>query len=178
MRCSKTAVLTLISFSIAAGIAAAQQTMPALITPQQSSGMVGIVAGQTARLNALHPGVPAPLATGARCPVQVSFVDADGNVLKTGQLTVDPGKSLNFDFPMSTSGRLEIRALISFTQPAASTGGTGLAIPVSVCNLIPTLEILDSTTLKTEAVLTDFRMVAYPLFTPGIMTGSMPPRQP
>lgn len=169
-------VLAISTFLMALGVGAAQQMSPVLpaFTPQQTSALVGIVAGQTARLNALNPGVPAPLATAARCPAQVSIVDDQGNVLQTAQILVNPGKSTNLDFVMSASGRLEIRALISFTQPTPTASGTTVPIPVSVCNLVPSLEIFDTGTGKTETVLTDFRSLGFTLFTPGT-TAIIPP---
>ena len=133
--------------------------------------MIGITTGQTARLNALNPGVPAPLATGARCSVQVSFVDDQGNVLKTAPITVDPGKSTPFDFVMSSAGRLEIRAVITFSQPtpvANPSTGTAIAFPVAaLCPLVPSLEIID-TDSKTQFASTDFHFLSY-----GFMTGMM-----
>lgn len=142
--------------------------------------MIGITAGQTARLNALNPGVPAPLATGALCSAQVSFQDDLGNVLKTAQVTVAPGKSMPVDLPMTSSGRTEIRAIITFTQPTPVANPTAvpvmpaaLAMPL-VCPLVPTLEIFDTATSATLAVLTEFHF-SYP-FIGGVMGGLMTPR--
>jgi hypothetical protein len=68
--------------------------------------MVGISNGQVARLNALNPGVPAPLATGALCSVQLSFVDANGVTLKTKQVLVAPGKSEPLDLDHDTEAAI------------------------------------------------------------------------
>ncbi len=174
---------------LAAGIAGAQQTMPGFVpvTQIQSSGMAGITAGQTARLSALNPGVPAPLATAARCPAHVAFMDDQGNLLKSADITVDPGKSvsvdLNRDTDTSTSApRLQIRAVLTFTpatppptsgMPGSGTGLTGF-VSIVTCRLIPTLEIFDNVTSKTQFVLSDFGFT-YPLalaggvVTPGMM---------
>ena len=162
------------------GAAGAQQ-MPSsalIIAPTETSGMFGITTGQTARLNALNPGVPAPLATGARCPVQVSFLDDQGNVLKTASALVDPGKSTAVDFVMSSAGRLEVRAVITFSQPTPvadpSTGAT-VAMPVAmVCPLVPSLEIID-TDSKTVVASTEFHFLSYG-FLPGLMGTTMPAR--
>ena len=170
---------------LAAGIANAQQTMPGSmpVTQIQSSGMAGITAGQTARLSALNPGVPAPLATAARCPAHVAFMDDQGNLLKSADITVDPGKSvsvdLNRDTDTSTSApRLQIRAVLTFTPPTPVAPATGSSfagfVSMVTCRLVPTLEIFDNVTSKTQFVLSDFGFT-YPLaltggvFTPGMM---------
>ena len=171
-------LLTIALLSLSAALAVAQQSPinPLGIVPTETSGMIGIAAGQTARLNALHPGVPAPLATAARCPVTVSFLDDQGNVLQSSQIIVDPGKSLPVDYVMSAPGRLQIRALIAFTQstPVANPAGPAVAVPF-VCPLIPTLEIFDTSTTKTQSVLSDFHFVSYG-FLPGLLGGSLSPR--
>ncbi len=185
MRNIRVMVLTAGLVCLASGIAGAQQMLPGFVpvTQIQSSGMAGITAGQTARLNALNPGVPGPLATGARCPAHVAFMDDQGNLLKSGDITVDPGKSvsvdLNRDTDTSTSApRLQIRAVLTFTPatpPPTSvtpTSGTGFAGFVSIvaCRLVPTLEIFDNATSKTQFVLSDFGFT-YPLpLTGGVVT--------
>jgi len=141
-------------------------TSPTPLTRSQTSVMVGLTSGQTARLNALNPGVPAPFATAALCPAQVSFLDDQGNVLKTEAITVIPGKSVSFDLDrdkdvISSTGRLEIRATLSFpplTPAVASTTPPvpGAVVVVPYCSLTPSLEIVDNLTAKTLVVVTDF----------------------
>lgn len=180
MRCLKSICLPVTLLMWMTGFAGAQQmsSNSSLMAPTETSGMVGITTGQTARLNALNPGVPAPLATGARCSVQVSFVDDQGNVLKNDQITVNPGKSTPFEFVMSSAGRLEIRAVITFSQPtpvANPSTGTAIAFPLAVlCPLIPSLEIVDPDN-KTQVVLTDFHFLSYGFMT-SMMGASIPPR--
>jgi len=167
---------------LAAGIARAQQPLPVVVplAQVQSSGMAGIAAGQTARLNALNPGVPAPLATAASCPAHVAFMDDQGNVLKSADIKVDPGKSVTVDLNRDTDAptsapRLPIRAVLTFTPPtpAASSGFGGFLSVIATCHLVPTLEIFDNATSKTQFVLTDFGSTAGVLtgvFTPGTVT--------
>jgi hypothetical protein len=124
----------------------------------QTTGMIGIADAQTAQLNLLNPGVQAP-AVGMVCTATVSFVDATGTVLKSGSLTVIPGKSMSFilrsdtDLSLVAGDRREIRAVISvpsFVPPPTATGTT----PVSAaCKLIPTLEMLDTVSGRTLVVL-------------------------
>jgi hypothetical protein len=177
MRRLNAKLMSMAPIFLAAGFAGAQQmpTSPVVIAPTETSGMIGITAGQTARLNALNPGVPAPYATGALCSIQVSFLDAQGNVLQTTPVTVVPGKSMPVDLAVTTSGRTEIRAAITFTQPTpatnSSTAPPALVVPL-VCPLIPTLEVFDTNTSATLAVLTEFHFTSYPLLG-GVMPGVM-----
>ena len=142
---------------------------PPISTSQiQTSGMVGITAGQSARLNALNPGLPAPFATAARCSAQLSFVDEQGTVLKMASVTVDPGKSMGLDLNRdkdiaSAAGRVEIRAVISMPPVPSSTAAPPVIQPLPFCTLIPTLEIIDNDTLRTHVVLTDARFVSLPI---------------
>jgi hypothetical protein len=143
-------ILTLMALALSA------QVIPVVPTVQ-TTGMVGIADAQTAQLNLLNPGV-APPATVTVCSATVSFVDADGTVVKSTTLSVDPGKSMAFslrsdiDLHLLTGDRREIRALIAISAilpPTATT--TSTAIPA--CHLIPTLEILDTASGRTLVVL-------------------------
>lgn len=120
----------------------------------QTTPMVGISNGQVARLNALNPGVPAPLATGALCSAQLSFVDANGVTLKTKQVLVAPGKSEPLDLDHDTEagpdtgGRFELRAVVRIPPVGAAGAAPGF------CTIIPSLEIFDADTGKTIAIVT------------------------
>lgn len=139
-----------------AALAGAQApTTPIPLNSQtQTTPVVGISNGQIARLNALNPGVPAPLATGALCSAELSFVDANGVVLKTKQVLVAPGKSepldLNHDTEAGpdTGGRFELRAVVRI-PPVGAAGA-----PPSFCTIVPSLEIFDADTGKTLVVVT------------------------
>jgi hypothetical protein len=129
------------------------QTAPAL-PAVQTTAMIGLAEGQTAQLNLLNPGIVAP-ATGVICSAAVSFVDANGAVLKTKYLSIPPGKSMAFDvsdieLAITYGARREIRALIA--MPAATPVATSSAA-VPGCKLIPTLEIFDSATGRTLVTL-------------------------
>jgi len=147
---SLTCVLTLSAVALSAQVTS---VVPAV----QTTGMVGIGDAQTAQLNLLNPGVEPP-ATGVVCSAAVSFVDADGNVLKSTTLNVAPGKSMAFilrsdtDLHLVAGDRREIRATITISAifPPAATASTA-AIPA--CHVIPTLEILDTISGRTLVVL-------------------------
>ena len=127
-------------------------------TPTQAvgtTGMVGVAEGQFAHFNVLNPGVLPP-ATGVICSTLLSFVGADGTVLKTKVVSVLPGQSgyldllSDVDLNLAVGERKEIRA--TFTTPPVTpvASSTVVAAP---CELIGTLEIIDSLTGKTQVVL-------------------------
>ena len=137
--------------------------------------MVGLTEGQTARLNLLNPGVLPPLATGAICSAQVSFLDGKGTVLKTAPVLVAPGQSVPFDLNRDTDvtaadQRVQIRATIQI--PAPSPVVVSLPQPFG-CPLIPTLEIFNKDTGRTQVVITETRSVFGPVPLP-VSTAPMP----
>jgi len=147
----------------------AQQTNPTPPTFQstQTFGMVGIAQGQTARLNVLNLGIPAPLATAAMCSATLTFFDDTGATLKTETMTLVPQKSVAFDLDsvldlkLGVSDRKEIRAIIQVLlagvpAPNPVSGGGVLPLPIAfpgACNLVPTLEIFDTMTHRTQTLL-------------------------
>ncbi len=145
-----------------------------VITPTvQTTGMIGIADGETAQLNLLNPGIqPLTPALGVVCSAVVSFVDSTGGVLKTMSLTMPPGQSMSasirsLDTPLSLllpGERREIRATI--TTPGLIPVATS-PTAVAECNLIPTLEILDTMTGRTLVVLGRVKTVSpAPVTTP------------
>jgi len=143
-------------FAVAAVGLFAQST-PVVPAPEtRTSGMVGVVDGDVARLNVLNPGVAAP-AVGVVCTATLNFWDAEGTLLKTAPAIVLPGKSQYLDLfgdkDLLLTGiiRREIRATI--TIPAVVPTPTTTAVAPAACTLIGTLEILDETTGRTHVVL-------------------------
>jgi hypothetical protein len=138
------------------------QSVPVSATVQ-TTGMVGIGYGQTAQFNLLNPGVDAP-AVGVVCTASVSFVDAAGAVLKTAALTIAPGTSQalelhsDSDLNLPVNGRREIRATVTTPAlipiPTAIVASPG-ALPGASqgCTLIPTLEMIDTSSGRTLVVL-------------------------
>jgi len=134
-----------------AGGAMAQSTTPMLPIALHTSGTVGLTAGQTARLNVLNPGALAP-AVAMVCAAQLSFLNAQGTVLKTTSVTVPPGESMSFnldrDVDLIVSDlRVQVRAVIAYTS--------------NTCALLPTLEVFNDDTGRTQFVVG--RFVAIPL---------------
>jgi hypothetical protein len=109
----------------------------------QNSSVVGITAGQTAKLNVLYPAIPAPLLQ-TMCSITVSIVDDQGGVLKTQNFQMIGGKSvsvsLNADTDLSGTHSAQIHAL-TLTPATSALGG--------YCEVLPSLDILDNVTGKT-----------------------------
>jgi hypothetical protein len=132
------------------------QTIPAQTV--QTTPIIGIAAGQTARLDLLNPGV-LPSAVGVTCTATVSFIQGNGNVVKTATVTIAPGMNQFVDVRsdadlnlIATGDRHEIRATVS--TPAitpVSTSPTTTAAPA--CKLIGTLEIFNVITGQTQVSL-------------------------
>jgi hypothetical protein len=136
----------IVTICLAAGCAVAQP--PGLPEHFQIVGMIGIAPGQTARLNLLHADLPAPLATGIVCSANISFLDDQGQTLKSSSVTgLAAGHSvsltLNADSELASHQNSMIRGLVAV--PTNSGGG--------FCPLVPTLELIDNATGRTTVVL-------------------------
>jgi hypothetical protein len=136
-----------------------------IASQQHNSSVVGIAAGQTAKLSVLYPSVPAPLLQ-VMCAVTVSIVDDQGTVLRTQDFLMLGGKSvsvsLNADTDLPGDHHAQIHAL-TLTPATAPTGG--------YCSVLPSLDIVDNATGKTvvhlETTVTYPRPLAVPLGIPG-----------
>ena len=109
-------------------------------------GAVGLVAGQTARLNVsiLSPAPPTdPTA------VEIRFLDSNGAIIKQTIVQLAPGQTPFADnsmadiAPGAVGGRMQIRAEVQVSIPPGPTETpTGM--------LISTLEVFDNATGKTS----------------------------
>lgn len=121
----------------------------------ETTPMIGIATGQTARLNLLNAGVPAS-ATAVICTATVMYLDASGAVLKTATVAVAPGTAAGVelhsasDLGLAAAQRKEIRATVGIPAVPPPTASNAVA---PVCNLVHTLEIYDSITGRTQAVV-------------------------
>jgi hypothetical protein len=156
------------------GIAAAQSlspypSIPISLQSTQTFGVVGLAAGQTARLNLLNPGssllTPGEATSpAAACFAQITFLDSTGKTLKTASVNALPGQSTPFDLNRdtdltTTAQRVEIRATVQ-AMPNPTAGAT--AVPF-FCSVIPTLEVFDNSTGKTTVVLETLHYVSGPI---------------
>jgi hypothetical protein len=127
---------------------------------QHNSSVVGLAAGQTAKLNVLYPPIPAPLLQ-AMCTVTLSIVDDQGAVLKTQDFQMLGGKSVSISLNADTdvpAHAAQIHAL-TLTPPSSAAG--------AYCSVLPSLDIVDNATGRTlvhlETTITYPRSLAIPL---------------
>jgi len=142
-------------WTAAAQTAPVTSSGPVVVT----SGMVGIAEGQAAQLNVLDAGVPASTSAAASavpaCVALLSFLDGQGNVLKSATIMVAPGASQSIrldadtDLNLTVDTRREIRAEVQV--PAVPPPSAAVTTPA--CKLIPSLEILDRITGRTQVVI-------------------------
>lgn len=105
--------------------------------------MVGIVAGQTARLNVVSAVPPDPTVV---CEVELMFFDMDGMVLAETSVRLSPGMAAFHDLngdEFAREGRLQVRAEVMIPDTRNCN-----------INITSTLEVFDNATGKTEFVLT------------------------
>jgi len=155
-----------ISVFVLASAGAFAQSIAAPPAVTRTTGMIGVAEGQIARLNVLNPGVLPP-AMGAACSAALAFLDPNGKVLKSTTVNVAPGRAASpfdlsgdVDLSLALDMREEIRATITIpaivpvsTTASSTSSSAAPNIPVASCKLIATLEIFDSITRRTQAVL-------------------------
>ncbi len=153
---------------LAVGLYAQTTTTPP-VQVTLTSGIVGLAEGQTARLNALNPGVAPPAATGAICSGLLAFVGGDGTVLKTKTVNVAAGASGEIildsvlDLALAVNERKEIRATITIPPVPPPTASS----TTPVCQLIGTLEIYNTLNGHTQVTLGTVHLVPSSVVTPG-----------
>jgi hypothetical protein len=123
-------------------LAMAQSPNQFLQNQQQTSGLVGVAPGQSARLNVVYPTAPAPILQ-ILCSAALAISDDQGKILKTNNIAqLTAGKSfsisLNADTDLAGNARTQIY---------------GFSVAPVGCNLRATLEIIDNITQKTVVVV-------------------------
>ena len=145
-------------------IALAASSLPAqvvTVSPStQTSGMVGIISGQTAQLNVVNVATPlvTPVASNiiVNCIATLAFFDSNGNSLESETASISPGKAVSLPLPYSSPratavGRLEIRGAVTTVPLLTPAGGTPVAS--TPCTLVLTLEVIDNISQQTLLVL-------------------------
>jgi hypothetical protein len=156
-------------------VRASAQSPAIIVNPQfVTFGMVGLGAGQTARLNAFALPVGGPIIAGAYCQVTFAFYDDSGNSLKTGTEKVAQGAAVNYDLAWTdittSTDRVEIRGTVRAALVTPSAVGTPVTpvtpVPASStsCSVLPTLEIFGPSSGQTTVVLQ--QTTTLPLVTP------------
>ena len=121
--------------------------------PYVTFGMVGIIDGQSARLNALLLPTGGPLVAGGSCQVTFTFLNDQGATIASATMPATQNQAVHFDFPplpTAATTRTEIRGTVqvAFTVTSGSTVAAGPS-----CAVVPTMEIFNPTTGQTELVL-------------------------
>ena len=122
--------------------------------PGVGFAIVGIAAGETERVNALN------LGNGSRtghssCAVTLQFLDIQGKSLKKSVTTLSPGSATSLDLRRDEIGgdsRLEIRAVVLFGYSGGANPAQGILDQFD-CNIVPSLEVYDTKTGRTIAIL-------------------------
>jgi len=101
-----------------------------------------------AQLNVVNPAAPTASNSAAACTAFLAFVDDTGKTIVSKTVSVPPGKSL------AVGAREEVRGTITIT-PSLFVSNTLEPISFTPCALIPSLEVLDSLTGKTQFVMVE-----------------------
>jgi hypothetical protein len=134
-----------------------------------TSGMVGIAEGQAAQINVLNPGGATSVAG---CAAVLSFLDDQGNLLKSATVMVARGASqslrvdADIDLKLTVDARREIRAEVQVPVPPPPSTAVTTPVTTPGCKLIPNVEVLDRITGRTQVVLGAGHIV------PGVMPAS------
>jgi hypothetical protein len=119
--------------------------LPTAVSPPQQFGLVGILPGQTVRLNLVNLGPN--LYPNDSCNVEVVFLDKQGSTLATFPLEepLAPGAATSFDLNASTffDRRTEIQALVTTSCPGQNS---------SPNPTLATLEVFDNLTSRTTVI--------------------------
>ena len=135
-------------FLAAAGIAAAQ--VAAILLLQYTYAPVGIAPGAALRLNVANTAGGTSVCTG-----NLSFVNSDGTTIKNQNITVNAGQTVSYplsmlDVPNSPAGAV-VRGVVKIDRQVG-----GMVGPATVaCTSITSLEVVDTATGQTRAVLTN-----------------------
>ena len=133
--------------------------------PGVSFPMIGIAAGETARLNAVNLGTSSSTANSS-CTVTFAFLDVNGQTLTDNKvITLAPGQAAFLDLSRSqllgSDPRREVRAVLFF-------GYSGGAPPTADilqqfdCGIVPSLEVFDDKSGRSSYVLTNAQALPGP----------------
>jgi hypothetical protein len=116
-------------------------------TDEKVAGIIGIIRGQTARLNLVNIGDPSIIPPGP-CVSRLTFLDGANNLLGAAVLSLAPGQAsfadLNADL-VGIRGRIEIHGIAHFAPNPDPT----LDDPCANTRL--TLEVFDNKSMQTTA---------------------------
>ena len=154
--------------AVAISITPGARLMPAEDLPTSPGvgfAMVGIAPGQTARITALNVGPGGPVSPSGVAPgncgggVKFEFYGAAGELLKRTVINnLQPGKAAFLDLSHNElpkgSGGTQVRAVLRFGYDRGYPPDRETRARFE-CNLLPSLEIFENATGRTNLVLTD-----------------------
>jgi len=117
--------------------------------PVSDSGLVTLIAGQTAQVNVVNLGLAE-----SSCKFNLSLVDSTGTILPLAEATLPGGSAL---YPSPTlaidGGPTSLRAHIDYSPQLLAQAS--LKDPLAGCyNLVPTLEVIDES--GTRVIVSNF----------------------
>ena len=122
--------------------------------------VIGLAPGQTARVSALN--LPTPVSTvTSGCAVTLRFVRFDGTVISESTVTVRSSQAGSLDLPHRKTGaasRVGLRVELLFGSPSGVAPGPETREQFD-CNILPSLEIFDQSTGRTNVVVTDWKPI-------------------
>ena len=125
-----------------------------------ASPVAGLASGQTGRVNALNLGSPKSTATSS-CAVTLRFLKSDGTTFAESTVTIINGKTALLDLPYQQTGataRVALRAELRFGAPTGTAPGPDVSEQFD-CNIVPSLEIFNSSNGHVSIVVTDWQPV-------------------
>lgn len=141
--------------ALLAGACAGQQTSVGF-------AVVGLAAGQTARINVLNEAVASGRGGAAGpCKVTLRFLGAEGELLKERVLEeLGAGKIAFLDLKAEERKSKEAKAPVRAVVMYGYAGGRNLPEGVAAaCQVVPNVEIFETASGKTVLVLTETRPV-------------------
>lgn len=146
-----------IAVSVAAGVLGLTPppAVEAAPTPHMRFGMVGIVQGQTARLNLVSIAPDSPDRT---CVAELAFLDGAGMVVASSTERLAPGQAVFLDFGLERldirpGQRVQLRALVRFVVPDVGDRGARRCQSDPSAAFVGTVEVFDNETGQTMVIL-------------------------
>lgn len=146
-------------------VAVSAMTLSAQAQPGVAFGLLGIVDGQSLRINALNLGNRSSTPNSG-CDVTLRFLDAKGVLLRENVVQLLVGHGASFDLRRAQvadkPGRASVRAVLLFGFAGGGAPPGSDARQNFDCNIVPTLELFDDSTGRTSLVLTDAKPLPLP----------------
>ncbi len=154
--------VTLLAALVMALVPVAVRAQPS--QPGLGFAMIGVAAGQSARVNALNLGSRSSTQDSS-CGVTLQFLGIQGQRLKQTVVTLRPGKGATLDLSRDQVPgddlRAEIRAVLLFGYSGGAAPGPDILQQFD-CNIVPSIEVYDNDTGRTSFILTDAKPLPVP----------------